>query len=35
MELRERDVAAFEREVEAKAVKIVGKFALKAETLRS
>jgi hypothetical protein len=35
VELRERDAAAFVREVEAKAVKIVGKYASKAETLRS
>jgi hypothetical protein len=35
VELRERDAAAFVREVEAKAVKIVGKYASKAETLRN
>jgi hypothetical protein len=30
-----RDAAAFVREVEAEAIKIVGKYALKTETLRS
>jgi hypothetical protein len=35
MELRVRDVAAFVREVEAEAIKIVGKYASKTETLRS
>jgi hypothetical protein len=35
MDLRGRDAAAFVREVEAEAVKIVGKYAPKTETLRS
>jgi hypothetical protein len=35
VELRGRDAVAFVREVEAEAVKIVGKYAPKTETLRS
>jgi hypothetical protein len=35
VDLRRRDATAFVREVESKAVKIVGKFALKTEMLRS
>jgi hypothetical protein len=35
VELREQDAVAFVREVEAEAVKIVGKYAPKTETLRS
>jgi hypothetical protein len=35
VDLRGRDAAAFVREVEAEAVKIVGKYAPKTETLRS
>ena len=35
VELRGRDAVAFVREVEAEAVKIVGKYAPKTKTLRS
>lgn len=35
MELQGRDAVAFFREVEAEAVKIVGKYSLKKEMLRS
>jgi hypothetical protein len=35
VDLRGRDAAAFVREVEAEAIKIVGKYAPKTETLRS
>jgi hypothetical protein len=35
MDLRDRDATVFVREVEAEDVKIVGKYALKTETLRS
>jgi hypothetical protein len=35
VDLRRRDAAAFVREVEAKAIKIVGKYAPKTETWRS
>jgi hypothetical protein len=35
MDLHDRDAAAFVREVEAEAVKIVGKYVLKMKTLRS
>jgi hypothetical protein len=35
VDLRGQDTAAFVREVEAEAVKLVGKYALKTETLRS